>query len=416
MIRPCLLLAFSLLAGLIGGALPLGAQAAGEGRVVLYGRVTDAESGLAVPDATVRMGDAISVTDAQGLFRFEPVAAGTYRVEVEHLGYGTFSESLELVPPTISLRIRISPTAIQLDPVVVTAQTQEELTTRSRGTRRNVVTREVIARAQGTGTDLAQLLARNVTGVQVRQGTTIGAPICVEFRNVRTIQGPGCHEPMVILDGVRVAAPRYLYGSLPLEEVERMELLAPGEAGATYGTDTSFGVLLITTRTAASVLGERTDPNVERVPQRLYDWSLEGQRYRWEKVFLASALANAAGLALGVAVGRSCLDFSGLSQHFFDSECGTVGTAGSRLLLVGLPLLGTTLGSRWAGDTDLSRGRWSHTMLAAALVGLPGYILATSGEQDAFSGADWMGRGLLLVGVPAMATVADRLFRAVREP
>ncbi|MCA9739432.1 MAG: TonB-dependent receptor [Gemmatimonadetes bacterium] len=401
-------------------ALALGAPSAAfaqeaEARVVLYGRVTDAETGRAVPDAEVRLGEALSVTDAQGLFSFEAVPAGRYLVRVEHLGFGTFEEAVDLVPPTISLRIRISATAIQLDPVVVTALGRDEQRARSSGSQRNVVTREEIAQSQGTGTDLGRVLARSVPGVQLRQAPTMGAPICIEFRGARTLDpSAGCNEPMVFLDGVRVSAPRFLYASLPLEEVERMEMIPPGEAGVGYGADSRFGVLLITTRTAASIRGEPEGRVAFRGTDRAYDWSLEGQDYGWEKVFLTAAVANAAGLALGVVAGRSCLSFDGLSNHFFESECGSLATAGARLALVGFPLLGTTLGARWSGDTDLSRGRWAHTLLGAALVGVPGYILAASGGEDAFGGASWAGGAFLLVGVPAVATLADRLFRTVR--
>jgi len=387
-----------------------------DAQVVLYGRVTEAASMAPLADAEVELeGVATVTTDRQGLFYFGSVAAGTYTVRVRRLGFGAFESQMDLAPPSVSLRISVTEEAIELNPVVVAVPRAHEGVRRSSGTSVNRVTREEISEAQGTGANLADVLANNVTGLTIRGRGT--GTVCLEFRSPRAGDGSVCRNPVVVMDGVRLANPRAVFASMPLEQIQSMEVIPPGAAGVAYGTDSSYGVLLITTRTAADVMGpERLAASRASATPMVYDWSLEGRRYRWERVFAASALANAVGVLAGVAVGRNCFEFDDLSAHLFDSDCGSFTTAMGRTLLVGAPVVGTTLAVRWAGDTDLSRGRLAPALLGAALIGVPGYVMAVSGSQDAFSGADWVGRAFILVGMPALATLADRLFRKVREP
>ncbi len=404
-------------AATIGSWIPLSAQDA-DTLAVLFGRVTQAETHEPVADAVVAVeGHASVTTDAHGLFYFGALPSGPHMVTVERLGFEAFAGLVDLAPPSISLRIRVSAEAIELDPVVVSIPTAAEQSRRGRGTARNTVTRSEIQSAQGTGSNMADVLARNITGVRIR-GTSGTGGVCLEFRAARSGDGAtGCHDPAVFMDGVRISQPQRIYASIPLEDIQSLEVIAPGEAGVAYGADSSYGVLLITTRTVEDVLGreEEDGPAVSSAP-RLYDWSLEGQGYGWGRVFATAAAANAAGVLAGAAIGRSCFSFDDLTAHFLDSRCGSLPSAGSRLVMLGLPLLGSALGARWAGGTSLSHGRLAPTLVGAALMGVPGYLMVASGPEDIFRGTDWVGQAFLLVGMPAVATLADRLYRRIRAP
>jgi hypothetical protein len=384
------------------------------------GRITDAETGLGVADATVTLaGTDIGVlTDGRGLFFLPRLEPGEYELRVEHIAYGVFVDSLRVEESSaLALRIEISQTAIELDPVVVSVTSPEQRAAEGRGTQSNVVEREEIEQSLGTAAHLGNVLARHVSGVRVRtQQARVGAPICVEFRSMRSLDDPlRCHSPVVVVDGVRVANPRIVYTSLPLEDIQRMEVIPPGEAGVMYGTDSQYGVLIIETQSGVRPTAERIAELAYGPNRSIYDWTLESRPYDWKRVFLTSFLANAAGLSLGLAAGRSCLTFDNLSDHFLESTCGGAGTAGARIALVTLPLTGAALGAQLSGRTDLSTGRLLHAFVGAALVGLPGYVLATTAEDEAFTGARWLGGAALIIGIPAAATAADRLFRRVRE-
>ncbi len=403
-------------------ALALGPSGAAAQMRPIEGRVVDSETGDPVADATVtirRSGAAEAVSSAlselDGTFRVDvPVDGTSLRIRVEHLAYGRFDRPLEAPGAGRLLLVEISRTAIQLEPIEVTVETRDQREARVRGTQRNVVSREQIERSLGTAGNLGTVLERFVTGVRVRtQQTRPGAPICVEFRSSRTLDSPNeCHPPAVIMDGVRVSSPLTFFAWLPLEDVERLEVIPPGEAGVQYGTDSNFGVLLIETRSGFVERGEA----VPVVVQPRYDFGVEGVPYDWKRTFLGAFLGNAIGVGLGMAAASACLDFNGLSDHFLDSQCGGARTAAARIGLISLPLAGVGLGAGKAGRTDRSSGRFWHTVLGSALIGVPGYLIATAGPEDAWPGADWTGGVFVLIGVPAVATLADRLFRLEREP
>lgn len=376
------------------------------------GRVTDQATQAPVPDATVELSGRATVTDAQGFFRFDSVRAGLYAVRVRHLAYGDFLDQLRVGPGGVQLQVTLSQTALELEPVIVDVRGREEREERERGTQRNVITRDQIVQSLGTAQNLATVLSRNIPGVRIKNTSgRMGGPTCIEFRSGRSLDDPmGCHDPVVFMDGVRVAYPRAIYPSLSLEDVQRLEVIPPGEAGVRYGTDSQYGVLLIETRTGQN---RAETPRLER--RGIYDWTEEPDPYPWAKVFGTAFLTNAAGVALGTVMARRCLSFDGLAAHFLESECGSWGTAGARVGLIAVPVAAVTFGANSVGGSELSKGRLLQTAVGALIIGVPGYIMATGGEADAFPGADWVGGTLLLIGVPLVTTVADRLFRNLRD-
>jgi len=402
-----------LFAGILGSA-GVGAQDTG----ALRGRVVDAETGDAVEDATVVLEGAerSALTDSTGAFGMGNVPAGGYSLRVVHLAYGEFRQQVRIEQgQDLGLRIRLSQTAIELEPMVVEAVSEEEFQARSRGTRRNVITREDVARLQDTGGHLGHILARRIPGIRLRTDQSrSGEPICIEFRSPVSLQDPlSCKPPIVFVDGARMFSAGFVLTTLPTEHIERIEVIPPGEAGVAYGADSRYGVLVIETRTASSVLGE-VDEEPRLASGIRYDWSLEPEPHQSKKVFGFALLGTAAGIAIGYAVGARCLDFDGLSNHFLESECGSWATAGSRAAFLTLPQVGASLAARYAGGTERSRGRLGYQLVAASFLAAPGLILSLTSSEDAFTGSSLLGNLLLGLGVPMAVTLADRMFRGVR--
>ena len=389
--------------------------------VGLVGRVVDLDTGEPVSDATVmirrsglRGSMASALSGPDGRFRLDvPGDAAGLRIRVEHLAYGRFDQPFVRPGPGRELLVEISRTAIQLAPIEVSVEGRDARQRRISGTRSNIITREQIESRLGTSANLALVLERFATGVRVRgQQTAPGQPICVEFRSSRTLDNPNaCHPPVIVMDGVRVSSPGFFFNWLNLEDVERMEVIPPGEAGVQYGTDSNFGVLVIETRAGMSGREEEEERFV-REPR--YDFAVEGVPYDWKKTYLGAFVGNAVGLGVGLLVARSCLSFDGLSQHFLESECGGATTLGARIALVTLPVTGAGLGAGRFGRSARSEGNFLQTAFGAALIGLPGYLMATAGPEDAWAGADWAGGAVIVFGVPAIATIADRLWRSER--
>ena len=76
-----------------GLSLALGTGLAAQ--VVVEGRVFD-ETGQSVAGAAVQLdgSDRIAVTSREGYFTFSAVDPGTYGLTVEHIAYGTHSDSI----------------------------------------------------------------------------------------------------------------------------------------------------------------------------------------------------------------------------------------------------------------------------------------------------------------------------------
>ena len=394
----------------------------------ISGRVVDAETGRGIEGAVVELvlveaaegavenrarDDAghsrIEVeTTPSGLFRVERALDGRYEVAVTHLAYGAFSDELALADgEPIALRIALSRSTIALSPVVVEVPTREARLDRARGTARHRITAEELAPVARTGAHLINALAQLLPGMRVRSGRSQpGEMVCVEFRSPFALAGSGCLAPVVVVDNVRQANGLLTLNTLPVTDIRSVEAVPPGEAGVRYGTDSRFGVVVIETFSGASFRDSRGTSF-----GRTYDWSLESRPYGWGRAMAAASAANAAGLLVGYAVSRRCLDFDGLARHFSKPKCGTAANAGARLVLYLGPSVGVGFAVGRAGRTSLSSGSAWKNAVANAVMSAPGVVLALTSEEDGFAGSRAIGLVMAAVAAPAAAVLADRLFR-----
>ncbi len=401
-------------------AFPSAATAQGTGSV--SGRVVDRDTGAAVADVGVELGDfGVRATDAQGFFEFAEVPPGDWILTVRHLAYGTHRREIAVGSEARRLTIEIAREEIRLAPLLVEAPTRREEARRGAGRQLNRISREEIARYENTAVTLVELLTAQVPGVHITRSGVVGRPTCLEFRGARTgnfIRGlgstdPGCNSPEVYLDGVLVTNPSTLYATLPIEMVESIEVVQPSEAGARFGTGSMWGALIIETRRPGVAPGERG--GLRMLGPRRHDWSLEAAPHRTGRVFLGSAAGNALGLAAGVALASRCVGFRGTDRDAVVSDCDATTTMAAGVAAVGLPALGAALGARFAGETDRSRGTLGAALIGAVVTLVPGYALGIAGQRDDTGIAEEVGLVTLTLAVPLVATLTDRLFRAERE-
>lgn len=144
-----------------------------------------------------------------------------------------------------------------------------------------------------------------------------------------------------------------------------------------------------------------------------FDWEQDAAGHNTVRTILGAALGNAVGLAAGITLARQCID---IVQEEIESSCGGAANVASGAAAFVLPALGSALGARWGGGTDVSVGRPGPALLGAGLMLFPGYAfsLATVGGGEV-SAVNAAGNVLLVVGVPLAATLADRIFRRFRE-
>jgi hypothetical protein len=284
----------------------------------------------------------------------------------------------------------------------VETRTELEQRKRSSGTHINEINRKDIDEASQRGMGLGDLLKQGMPSLTVRGN-------CVEYRGARRGNGP-CHEIYAVMDGVPVSSPALLVATMPLQDIERLEILSPAEAGASYGVFSGFGVLLIETRKG---------PTKERLreagqPLTAVDWSQEAEPYKWQRVMLSSFGGTAVGLASGMFVGRQCLkvsetDFSGLRP-----KCSALPTMGAGFVLIGLPGVAGGYAARRAGSTVRSQGRLAPSALLSTLSTASGYLIWVQGKTIRSRGTQLAGMGVLFVGTPLLTAFSDRFFRALR--
>ena len=381
------------------------ADAAAQGTGSIRGRVTSAGVAPVLGVSVSVEGVEPVLTNDDGIFVLLAVPTGPHELTLEHVAYGRHSRSVFVETGVeLALDVAISTQVIELSPLVVETLTDLSRRRISSGAAINEVTLPEISLAARSGLNLSQLLQNSLAGVDVRTGRL--GEMCVTYRAIRSDNNRGdCDGVSVILDGVPIADPSYIYTSIPLSDIERVEMISPGQAGVRYGMRRGQSVLLIETKRAEA---ERV-----RDMSRLmtgFDWTGEQEPYPMWKVFGSTFLANAAGVGVGLALANRCFSTPESASLALRTQCRALATVGASILSVTLPAIGGSIAARLAGQTERSHSRVGPTAVTAGIVLTGGYLLLISGGD----GSDVAGALLLSVGVPAFLTLADRVFRIQR--
>jgi hypothetical protein len=397
---------------------PAGAQQ----RADVPGSVVDVATGQGIRDVVLRVEgtDASAATDAEGRFVLRGIPEGQWTLRVDHLAYGSHRHEISVdAGQLVELQIRLAAEAIELEPIVVETQTARQRTERAQGSSLNVVERPQIERALGTSRHMGDLIRQTVPGIRLRQSNNLaGTDVCLEFRGAATIslvKRSACAHPMVLLDGVPVSDPNYLYGTVGLSNIERIQVIPPGEAGARYGTGSLYGVILIETRPPGRSGDAGNRPVVPLGLQRermTFDWSQEPAGHPLARAILGATVGNTLGLLAGLAVGRHCIGVDDKNQIV--TSCGGATDALAILGAIALPALGGAVGVRLGGATEGSVGKLLPAMVGAGMMLFPGYAFSMSTVGGGSAAANAIGNTLLVVGPPLVLSVADRLFRNTR--
>ena len=225
------------------------------------GRVTDASSGRALPEAQVsiegtRLG---GITSANGDFTIANVPTGARTIVVRRIGYSPATKAVTVGTDGVSAGdIPLSASALNLTEVVVTgsaAPTER----RKVGTSIASIDSTQIGRAPAVTVD--QALQGKVAGAQITQnsGGPGGGGISVRLRGTNSfISGS---DPLYIIDGVIVdngsaqladlggrSNPQNRLADINPADIERIEVIRGAAAAALYGSRANNGVVQIFTK------------------------------------------------------------------------------------------------------------------------------------------------------------------------
>ena len=382
------------------------AALAQEARVV-SGVVVDAQTRAPVSDVLVaiRGTDLRAVTDADGQFRVSGVPVGSQQLVLRHVAYGEHTQAVVVeASGPLDFQIRISTRAIELSPMVVEVESAEERARRASGNVTNVIDRATIDAFPVRGQGLLPLLTGRVPSLRVIDG-------CVEYRlqayvaptpdpdNPDVMTGIACRDITVYVDGIPIPDGSAVLASLLPQDVERIQVLSPGDAGARYA-GSGRGVILVETRRGRAP--ETGDPRVNITG---FGWN-EPQPYRWLRVLGVSVVGNAVVAGLTSRVFSNCRG----DELVPPARCQAMVGTGAGLFTSAISGLLT----RRAGRTPLSEGRTVPGLLIGAAVASVGYITYLHGEKEDSDGSRLAGRIVLAVGMPLSLTLSDRVLRVVR--
>jgi hypothetical protein len=370
------------------------------------GRVIDRDSGAPVPDVLVTIdGTDAVLTDVEGYFVIPQAPPGERLLVLEHIAYGTHSRNLDIQAGSeVAIEIVISPRAIELAPLVVESLSELERRHLSTGSSINEIRRPEIEAAARAGLNLSQLIQNTLPGVDVREGR--GGQMCVTYRAIRSGLNLGdCDGVSVVLDGVPITSPGYIYTSIPLTDIERLEMLSPGQAGVRYGMRSGQSVLLVETRR-----GMASRENDLSKLLTGFDWSGEAKPYPWLRVFASAFVTNAMSVGISLALADDCFWTPETSSFALRTRCRALETASVSVLSVALPSASGSIAARWGGRTDRSQGRLVPSMVLTGAVLTGGYLLLINGE----GASETAGAMVLGLAVPAVLTLSDRVFRILR--
>jgi TonB-dependent starch-binding outer membrane protein SusC len=169
----------------------------------IRGTVYDKETNNPLPAASViivgtQLG---SATDVNGNYIIKNVKPGTYKVQARFIGYGAQTKEVTVRPgETATVDFYLSPTALQLDEVVVTG-TGTALEKRSVGNTVGTVTIKDIEIAPVRS--ITEVLQGRVSGlVALPSSGQAGSASAIRLRGLISVSQS--NQPLIYVDGVRI--------------------------------------------------------------------------------------------------------------------------------------------------------------------------------------------------------------------
>lgn len=216
-------------------------QTQGQAVTSITGTVLDENNEPVIGASVVQKGVAgnAAATDAFGNFTLR-VAPGA-KLLVSYVGYKTVE-----VPAAQSMTVYLEPTTEMLNELVAIGYGSQK-----RANLTGAVATVDVARTMDSrpATDVAKALQGAVPGLTITSANgDITANPTINIRGLGTLSNRHTSSPLIVVDGVPVDDMSFLNP----EDIAEISVLKDASSSAIYGTRAAFGVLLITTKQAAT--------------------------------------------------------------------------------------------------------------------------------------------------------------------
>jgi len=251
---------------LVAGVVPLGvgAQQPAQQTGTVTGRVTEVGTQRPLSDVQIRVVGTQrgAITNDQGDYRITGIVPGAVTLRAQRIGYSPATQSVNVsTGEPLPVNFALSPTAIQIDEVVVTATGESQ---RKRETGNTVATVTPTAEKLATSTNVAEVLQGSAPGVYINSpGGTQGSANRIRIRGASSISLS--NEPLLIIDGVRASNQIGGTGTIGVggqtssrlndinpDDIDAIEVIKGPAASALYGTAGANGVIQIRTKRGRS--------------------------------------------------------------------------------------------------------------------------------------------------------------------
>ena len=225
------------------------------------GKVTEASSGRALPDAQIQVvGTRVgALSQTSGEYALVGVPTGARVIQIRRIGFQPVNRTVQVLAGTpITVDAALSVSAINLSEVVVTG-TASPTEKRRVGTSIATVDSTIVSQAQAVTVD--QALQGKIAGAQITQnsGGPGGGGMSVRLRGTNSfISGS---DPLYIIDGVIVdngsaqladlggrSNPQNRLADINPADIDRIEIIRGAAAAALYGSRANNGVVQIFTK------------------------------------------------------------------------------------------------------------------------------------------------------------------------
>ena len=196
------------------------------------GKITGA-NGLPLQGATVSVKDSQSAVNAGSDGQFNILSRKGQTLEISHIGYET--KRVRLSDITI-LNISLSPTAINLDEVLISGYTSQKIKELT-GSVSSVKPKDLVAIPAGI---TEQMLQGRAAGLTVITSGEPGAPANIRIRGMGNF---GDVRPLYIIDEVQGDI-----NSINPDDIESLLVLKDASAFSIYGVRGANGVIVVTTK------------------------------------------------------------------------------------------------------------------------------------------------------------------------
>ena len=212
---------------------------------ILKGKITDASSGEALPQANIQVGQTGTVSNLDGEYQVTNLAAGAYTITISFIGYErkVFNNVAIKAGETKVLNAALAPTGVELNPVVTTASRRQEKALDAPAAISVLEAAQIRGRPATTATDYL----RGLPAVDISTNGIAQSNVTVRgFNNIFS-------GALLSLTDNRYSAVPSLrlnaYNFIPLtnEDIARIEVVS-GPGAALYGPNSANGVMHIITK------------------------------------------------------------------------------------------------------------------------------------------------------------------------